>query len=385
MKAEPFTIHIPDTQLADMRARLRATRLPGDFGNAAWSYGVEQNWLQDMLRYWAEDYDWRGAEAAMNTLPHYRATIDGVPIHFVHLRGTGSNTRPLILTHGWPWSFLDWVEAGRRLADPGAYGGDPAQGCDVVIPSLPGFGFSSPLTTTGIGPAQIAGLWHRLMTEVLGYPRFGAAGGDWGAMVTLLLGCDHAQQLDGIYLTLPVLPGLDGRGFDASMFAADEQWMPVRRDEAAASVVSHIAVHMHDPQTLAYALADSPAGTAAWIWERRRAWSDCDGDVVGLFGRDGLCTLASLYWLTNTIGSSLRIYKEWFNPATAAASGANPRIKVPTGYGIGPKDIVFLPRSLAAAHCDLRRWTVFPQGGHFGPGEQPGPVADEIRAFFAAL
>ncbi len=385
MQPQAFRIDIPDALLEDMRARLRATRLPGDFGNDNWRYGVEQGWLEGMLHYWAEDYDWRAAEAAMNTLPHYRVTIDDIPIHFVHLRGTGRHRRPLILTHGWPWSFLDWVEAGRRLADPGAYGGDPEDGCDVVIPSLPGFGFSAPLRQTGIGPTQIAGLWMRLMTEALGYPRFGAAGGDWGAMVTLEMGCHHHTPIDGIYLTLPVVPGLDGRGFDASMFAEDEQWMIARRDAAAPTVVSHITVHMNDPQTLAYALADSPAGTAAWIWERRRAWSDCDGNVEAVFGRDGLCTLASLYWLTNTIGSSLRIYAEWFNPASGPAMGAQTRIKVPTGYGIGPKDIVFLPRKLAAEHCDLRRWTVFARGGHFGPAEQPAAVAADIQAFFRAL
>jgi pimeloyl-ACP methyl ester carboxylesterase len=384
MHPRPFRIEIPEGLLTDMRSRLRNTRLPGDFGNAQWTYGVEQDWLAGMLRYWAEDYDWRAAEAAMNALPQFMAQIDGIPLHFVHLRGSGRGLSPLILTHGWPWSFLDWVDAGRRLADPGAYGGDPALGRDVVIPSLPGFGFSLPLLRTGIGPSQIAGMWIRLMTEVLGYVRFGAAGGDWGAMVTLEMGCHHPEPLEGVYLTLPVVPGLDGRGFTAEMFAEDEQWMVARRDAAAPTLVSHIAVHMSDPQTLAYALADSPAGTAAWIWERRRAWSDCDGDVEALFGRDGLCTLASLYWLTNTIGSSLRIYKEWFNPSTPGGT-AGAQLKVPVGYGIGPKDIVFAPRALAAAHCDLRRWTVFPRGGHFGPAEQPAAVAADVQAFFNAL
>jgi len=384
MQPRPFRIEIPEPLLQDMRARLRATRLPGDFGNTHWAYGVEQAWLAEMLRYWADDYDWRATEARMNALPHFMVDIDDIPIHFVHLRGTGSGHMPVILTHGWPWSFLDWVEAGRRLAEPGAFGGDPAAGRDVVIPSLPGFGFSSPLQHTGIGPAQIAGLWSRLMREVLGYTRFAAGGGDWGAMVTLEMGCHHTAGLEGVYLTLPVVPGLDGRGFTASMFAADEQWMVARRDAAAPTLVSHIAVHMNDPQTLAYALADSPAGTAAWIWERRRAWSDCDGDVVQLFGREGLCTLASLYWLTNTIGSSLRIYKEWFNPH-APAVAASVQLKVPVGYGIGPKDIVFVPRALAEAHCDLRRWTVFPRGGHFGPAENPSAVAADMQAFLQAL
>ena len=217
-----------------------------------------------------------------------------------------------------------------RLADPAAFGGSAEDAFDVVVPSLPGFAFSSPLTTTGVDPQRIATLWLRLMRDVLGYRRFGAAGGDWGAMVTGELALAHADHLAGIYLTLPVLPGLDGRYFTPDMFAPDEAWMPARRDEAAPTLVSHITVHSNDPQTLAYALADSPVGTAAWLWERRRAWSDCDGDLVAHYGRDFLCTNASLYWLTNTIGSSLRIYKECFNPATPPAPRAIERITVPT-------------------------------------------------------
>jgi pimeloyl-ACP methyl ester carboxylesterase len=386
MRAEPFRIEIPEASLADLRDRLARTRLPGDPGNTGWSYGVEQEWLRGMIDYWARDYDWRAAEAAMNALPQYCATIDGLPIHFVHLRAQGPSSGAIVLTHGWPWSFLDWLEAGRRLADPVAFGLPATPAFDVVIPSLPGFAFSAPLTRTGIGPPQIASVWDTLMRRVLGYPRYGAAGGDWGAMVTLELGLRHAAQLNGAYLALPVAPGLDGRSFTPGMFAPDEQWMPARRDAVADTLVSHIAVHMHDPQTLAYALADSPAGTAAWIWERRRAWSDCDGDVEALFGREGLCTLASLYWLTNTIGSSLRIYAEWFRPMlNATPATTTPRLAVPTAYGIGPKDIVFLPRRLAEAQCDLRRWTVFPRGGHFGPAEQPAAVAADIAAFFGSL
>lgn len=386
MHAEPFRIEIPEANLAELRDRLARTRLPGDLGNTDWGYGVEQEWLRGMIDYWARDYDWRAAEAAMNALPQYRATIDGLPIHFLHLRAQGPSAGAIVLTHGWPWSFLDWVEAGRRLADPAAFGLPATPAFDVVIPSLPGFAFSAPLTRTGIAPPQIAGIWDALMRRVLGYPRFGAAGGDWGAMVTLELGLRQAAHLSGAYLSLPVAPGLDGRGFTAEMFAPEEQWMPARRDAVAQTLVSHVAVHMHDPQTLAYALADSPAGTAAWIWERRRAWSDCDGDLEGLFGREGLCTLASLYWLTNTIGSSLRIYAEWFRPMmNAAPATATQRLAVPTAYGIGPRDIVFLPRRLAEAHCDLRRWTVFPQGGHFLPAEQPAAVAADIAAFFGSL
>jgi pimeloyl-ACP methyl ester carboxylesterase len=384
MHAEPFRINIPEETLGNMRQRLRSTRWSEDFGNSDWSYGVEQGWLKDMVEYWASDFDWRAQEAAMNRLPQFRVSIDGIVLHFAHLRGKGSQAsrRPVVLTHGWPWSFLDWYEVAMRLADPAAWGGREEDACDVVIPSLPGFGFSSPLRTTGVDPARIAALWVRLMREVLGYPRFGAAGGDWGAVITGELGCDHADHLSGIYLCLPVLPGLDGREFTPDMFAPGEQWMLARRDEAAPSLVSHIAVHVNDPQTLAYALADSPVGTAAWIWERRRAWSDCGGDVESVFGRDGLCTIASLYWLGNTIGSSLRIYKEWFSPAAPHPLRQSNHISVPTAFGIAPRDIVFMPRSVAAERCNLQQWTVFDKGGHFGPAEQPAAFAEDMRRFF---
>jgi pimeloyl-ACP methyl ester carboxylesterase len=385
MRATPFTIRIPEDALEDMRRRLRTTRWAGDFGNADWSYGVEQGWLAEMVRYWAEDFDWRAQEAAMNRLPHYRVEIEGIPIHFVHVKGKGTAPRPIVLTHGWPWTFWDWKDVIPRLADPASFGASANDAFDVVVPSLPGFAFSEPLRSTGVDVQRIARLWVRLMGEVLGYERFAAAGGDWGATVTGELGLAHARRLKGIYLTLPVLPGLDGRFFTPEMFAPEEQWMLRRRDEAAPTIASHIAVHMHDPQTLAYALADSPAGTAAWMWERRRAWSDCGGDVTRAFGREFLCATASLYWLTNTIGSSLRIYKEWFNPAVPAASRADARIEVPTGFGISPHELAFLPRALAAERCNLQRWTVFPRGGHFAPAENPAGIADDIRAFFCAL
>jgi pimeloyl-ACP methyl ester carboxylesterase len=382
MQPKRFEINIPDATLADMQQRLRSTRWAEDFGNRDWGYGVERGWLEDMVSYWAEAFDWRAQEAELNRLPHYRVTIDGIPIHFVHLKGRGPNPRPLILTHGWPWTFHDWQEVAYRLADPEAFGGRADDAFDVVVPSLPGFAFSSPLATTGVDPQRIATLWLRLMCDVLGYQRFGAAGGDWGAMVTGEMALAHADHLAGIYLTLPVLPGLDGRYFTPDLFAPDEAWMPARRDEAASTLVSHISVHAYDPQTLAYALADSPVGTAAWLWERRRAWSDCNGDLVAHYGRDFLCTNASLYWLTNTIGSSLRIYKECFNPATPPAPRTFGRIEVPTAMGISPRELAFMPRQLAEERCNLQHWTLFPRGGHFAPAENPQGIADDMRAFF---
>ena len=382
----PFTVEIPDAQLEDLRRRLRATRWADDFGNERWRYGVERGWLEEMTAYWADGHDWRAEEAAINRLPQYRTEIDGIPIHFVHVRGNGPDPMPLVLSHGWPWTFWDWRDVISPLADPGAHGGDPADAFDVVVPSLPGAGFSTPLRTTGVDARRVGELWLALMRDVLGYDRFAAGGGDWGAIVTADLGHAHPEHLIGVWLTLPMLPGVNLREVGAEAFADDEQWMVERVAEARPVIQSHRTVHQYEPQTIAYALADSPAGTAAWVWARRRDWSDCGGDVLSAFDRDFLCTTASIYWLTGTIATSLRLYHEQF------ASGPPPPlhdrrrvIDVPTGFACFPKELLMLPRALAAQLTDLRRWSVMPRGGHFAPAEQPELVVEELRAFFAPL
>jgi len=382
MRPERFEICIEETRVEDLRRRLRSANWSPDFGNESWQYGVERGWLERMAHYWAEGFDWRAQEKAMNRLEHYRVEIDGIPIHYAFAPGRGPAPRPLILTHGWPWTFWDWKDVIPRLADPAAFGGRAEDAFDVIVPSLPGFAFSSPLRTTGVGPVRIAALWLRLMRDVLGHARFGAAGGDWGAAVTGELALLCPEALTGVFLTLVWLPNADGRFLPADAFAPDEQWMVARRDEMPLLTASHLAVHTHDPQTLAYALADSPLGLAAWMWERRRAWSDCGGDVERVFSRDFLCTTASLYWLTDTIGSSLRIYKEGYDPSAPPTPREVARIEVPTGFAIAPKDLLFLPRRIAAKRCNLRRWTVLARGGHFAPAEQPEAIATELRAFF---
>lgn len=382
MTIEPFTIAIPDDRLEDMRRRIRATSWPGDFGNAEWRYGVEQGWLRDMVRYWADDFDWRAQEAEMNRLPHFRTEIDGIPIHFIHMKSGRPDAIPLILTHGWPWTFWDW----RHVIEPLAKGGEGMPAFDVVAPSLPGVAFSAPLRQAGVNVRKIARLWAALMAE-LGYDRFAAAGGDWGGGITVELGHAHADRVSAIYLSLVMLPGVDPGAVSPDDFAPDEQWMLARTIETLPTIVSHLAVQSSDPQTLAYALADSPVGTAAWLWERRRNSSDCDGDVESLYGRDFLCATASLYWLTNTIGSSMRIYKEQF---TGMGFGMDwpvlhdrePRIPVPTGVGVARREVAFLPRALVARHTDLRRWRIIDRGGHFLPAENPDALIDEYRAFF---
>jgi len=387
MNITPFKIEIHEALLEDMRRRLRSTRWADDFGNEQWAYGVERGWLEAMVKYWADDYDWRAQEAAINRFPQFKAVIDGVPIHFIHVKGKGApgmKPMPLILTHGWPWTFWDWKDVIGPLSDPAAHGGDAADAFDVIVPSLPGYGFSEPLRTTGVSAPRVAELWVKLMGG-LGHEKFAAAGGDWGAIVTAQLGHAHAEHLLGIYLTMARLPGIDPNTLKESDFAPDEAWMWARLKEAMPTITSHSAVHIHDPQTLAYALADSPVGTAAWLWERRRAWSDCGGDVAGKFGRDFLCTTASIYWLTNTIGTSFRLYNETFTRGWNLQHDRKPSIPVPTGFGISPKELRMLPKSWCAERTNLRRWTVFPKGGHFAPSEHPEQVIPEYRAFFRAL
>jgi pimeloyl-ACP methyl ester carboxylesterase len=368
-----------------LQRRLRATDWPIDFANEDGRYGVSRSWLEPIIDYWRDGFDWRKQEAAINALPQFRVEIDGVPIHYVHARGRGPNPQPLIITHGWPWTFWDFRELIGPLTDPAAYGGDPAISFDVVVPSLPGAGFSTPLQTPGVNARRVAELWVSLMSDVLGYRRFGAAGSDWGAIVTGELGHGHPDRLTGVWMTLPMLPGVNLRAIDPGQFAADERWMVERMDQARPLIQSHRTVHQYEPQTIAYALADSPTGTAAWIWARRRDWSDCGGDVLSVFDRDFLCTTASIYWLTGTIASSLRLYYEQFTPAPPAPLHGGRAIEVPTGFGIFPKDLLMMPRALAAELTDLRRWTVMPRGGHFGPSEQPELAVDELRAFFAQI
>lgn len=384
-RAVPYAIDVPQADIDDLRHRLSRTRWPDDVGNAAWVYGVERGWLAEMARYWADGYDWRRHETAMNVHPHFRAEIDGVPIHFVHVRGAGPAPMPLVLTHGWPWTFWDLKDLIGPLTDPAACGGDAGDAFDVVIPSLPGFGFSVPLPRTGINVRVIAALWVKLMRDLLGYDRFAAYGGDWGAIVTAELGHAHPQHLIGVELSMPVIPGVNRRQLTADRYADDEQWMLARSAEAEPLIRSHVAVHATDPQTLAYALTDSPSGTAAWIWERRRAWSDCGGDVTSVFSRDDLCTTASIYWLNGSIATSLRLYFEHFNSGWLPVHDRHPTLEVPTGFAIFPKELALLPRSVAAEQTNLQRWTVMPRGGHFAPAEQPQLLVEELRAFFRDL
>jgi pimeloyl-ACP methyl ester carboxylesterase len=381
---ERFTISIPQSSLDDLRARLERYRAAPDFGNDDWRYGMEGRFLRSLVDSWLDDYDWRAAEAEMNRYEHWRVSIDGVPIHYMRKRavGGGAKPMPLVLTHGWPWTFWDHRYVVDALADPGAHGGDPADAFDVIVPSLPGFAFSSPLTTTGIGWARTADLWAKLMTEALGFERFAAAGGDWGAFVTAQLGHQYAHLVHGVYESFPAIPGFDYTSVGESDYAADEKALYARRLEAEPTAASHMAVHSMDPQTLAFALNDSPAGLLAWIVERRRAWSDCGRDVERAFTREHLLTTVSLYWLTQTIGSSLRFYWETARQNWQPSHPRQPTVEAPTAMAVLPQDVFPLPRRIVEQHVNLQHWRVYAKGGHFGPAEAPGEYVDDVRGFF---
>jgi pimeloyl-ACP methyl ester carboxylesterase len=379
-----FTIEIPQSELDELRDRLRRTRWPSDVGNPDGRYGAPQAWMADLVSYWADRYDWRATEAAMNAYEHHLVDIEGVPIHFMRVPGTGPRPLPLVLTHGWPWSFWDLHRVVDALADPAAHGGDAADSFEVIVPSLPGYGFSVPLQRTGVDLTRIAALWRTLMVDVLGHQRFGAEGGDWGAGVTAQLGHAYPEHLVGVYLTLASIPGLVGRRAPtADQYGADEQWMLERAQEARPLIQAHMAVHRRDPQTFAYAMADSPAGLGAWLWHRRQLW--CDGDALEVFGHDFLCTLASLYWFNTSFASSIRLYAEQLGKPHVLQHDRERIIEAPTGFAIFPKELLFLPRAAAERHTDLRAWDVHDRGGHFAPAERPDAVVAGLRAFFRPL
>lgn len=388
MHVEPFAVDIPQSDLDDLQARLAGTRWAPELANDDWSYGVRGAYLRELAAWWQDGFDWRTQEAAINALPHFRTQIDGVPIHFIHVRGKGRSggpaPMPIMLNHGWPWTFWDFREVIGPLADPGAHGGDPADAFDVIVPSLPGFAFSTPLTREGIGYAQTAELWVKLMRG-LGYERFAAHGGDAGAFVTAQLGHAHADAMIGVHLNFPVLPGVGFDAIDPAEFSAEERAMYDAQDFAGRHH-THLMVHIHEPQTLAWAMHDSPVGMAAWMLHRRRAWSDCHGEVESRFDRDTLLTHFSLYWLTNSFASSLRFYRaSQFHSGMPLVHARQPAIEVPTAVAVLPRELAHLPRALVARHSDLRQWTVLPSGGHFAAAEEPAAIVADIASFLRPL
>jgi pimeloyl-ACP methyl ester carboxylesterase len=376
-RPEPFTAHAAPAVLADLRARLRATRWPDAPGDVGWSLGIDLAYLRELVAYWADGFDWPAQETALARLPRFGVRLGGVRIHFVHARGAGSAgpALPLVLCHGWPDSFWRYVKVIPLLTDPGAHGADPADAFDVVVPDMPGFGYSGHQPGPPLDSIAVAGLWAELM-GVLGYPRFGAAGGDIGSGVSRYLGLDYPARVVAVHRMDAGLPVFTG---DPADLAPEERAFLQRAAAWAGSEGAYAAMHRTKPQTAAAGLTDSPAGLAAWITEKLRAWSDCGGDVERRFTKDEILTNVTIYWLTATIGSSMRMYHA--NAAIPAAQHAR-RVAVPSGFSLFPADIGRPPRAWLERTANVVRVTEPPRGGHFAPFEEPELYAQELRAFF---
>jgi pimeloyl-ACP methyl ester carboxylesterase len=367
---EPFEIRIADEVLDDLRARIRATRWPDPAPGAAWSQGTDLGYLQGLLAYWADGYDWRARERELNGYHHFRVDLDGAPVHFVHERAPGGDGIPIILGHGWPSTFVELLPLVPLLTDAGF---------DVVIPSLPGYGFS-PRPARPVTYRSTAAQWHRLMRR-LGYERYGAHGGDFGAGVVTYMALDDPEPMLGVHLTnLEIAPYT---GPVARPLSAAEEAFVARTDEWAAVERGYTAIQSTRPQTLGYGLNDSPAGLAAWILEKWRSWTDSHGDLDTRFGRDFLLTTVTVYWVTGTITSSTRDYYD--NRWHREPPGPDDFVRVPTGVAVFPHHFVpegEPPREWAERLYNVRRWTVMPVGGHFAPVEEPELVARDIAALF---
>ena len=363
---EPFSVRVDDAVLDDLGDRLAATRFPDQIEGTGWEYGVPTAYLRELVDYWRDVYDWRAHEARLNEFEHFRAEVDGQSIHFVHARSANDDAFPLLLMHGWPGSVAEFVDVIPRLAEE----------FHVVAPSLPGYGFSAPTRTRGWDPWRVAGAFVELMRR-LGYDRYGAQGGDWGAQVATRIGALDPDHCAAIHLNMVIAEPPDEPVPLTDAEQADLRAMKAfQREEAG-----YAAVQGTKPQTLGAALNDSPAGLLAWIVEKFRAWSDCDGDVERAFTRDQLLTNVMVYWVTRTITSSMRLYWELVH----ADQGAPDRVEVPTGVARYPKEVFRFPRAWIERRYHVTYWNELPRGGHFAAMEQPELFADDIRTFFRTV
>ena len=383
MTAQPeaFALSVPETAIADLRERLGRTRFPDQAPGEPWAYGTNVEYLRGLVEYWRTAFDWRAQEARLNAFPQFKAPLHDIDVHFLHVPGKGPNPCPLLLMHGWPGSVFEFLDLIPRLTDPARFGGDPADAFTVVAPSLPGYGLSFRPGQKRFGIEEIADCLADLMTETLGYRRFAAQGGDWGGITASRMGYAHADKLIGVHVNLLAVrrePGMLTDPTPEERKYLDElaHWL---REETGYQWIQGTR-----PQTLSFGLTDSPAGLAAWIIEKFRAWSDCGGNVESAFTRDQLLANICLYWFTGAIGSSFfpyyfRMHRPWPIPEGGT-------IAVPTGFSEFPHEILRAPRSLAErTYTDIRRWTVMQRGGHFAAMEQPEALAADVQAFFRPL
>ena len=379
MSIQPFTIAIPQETLDDLRDRLAHTRWPDGVEGAGWEYGTNLDYLKELTDYWQHTFDWRAQEARLNQLAQFKTDIDGHSIHFIYERGKGPNPLPIILTHGWPDSFYRMHKIIPMLTDPESFGGNAADSFDVIVPSIPGFGFSDPVRKPGWTVKQTAELWASLMRDVLGYQRYAAAGGDGGSPISQLLALNDPASVIGIHLT--------DIGFQATMNLDPSSLTPVEREYLGAMQQrffqegGYVMIQSTKPQTLAYGLSDSPVGLAAWIIEKFYGWSDIDGALERKYTKDELLTNIMIYWVTQTINPSIRSYYE---ESHAPSLNAGQHVEVPVAMALFPKDTP-APRALAERTLRIERWTEMPRGGHFPALEEPELLVEDLRAFYRSL
>jgi len=369
---EPFAIHIADADVSDLRRRLCRTRLPGDLANDDWGYGTNQRYLEELLRTWRADYDWREHERSMNAYDHFRVTVQDQRIHYVHVRRPGR--LPVLLIGGWPQTFWDFAEVMPLLSD-----------LELIVPDLPGHGFSMPLRPQ-VGFVDVAAMFHELMTEVLGHQRYGVYGMDWGALIAEQLAHTHPEAVVGLHTSMPVPLGWSAadRGRDPSHWTPAEQSRREAAENQAQRGGGYLQMQLTRPQTVAY-LIDSPAATAAWIVDRVHFWTDHTGSLDEAYPRHRLLTTLSIYWFTGTLGTSARLYAESARRGWQASGSRLPVVPVPTAVAAYPKEGGAYPRRWVEQYFDLQRYTVMPKGGHFPTAESPDTLARDIAEFFHGL
>jgi pimeloyl-ACP methyl ester carboxylesterase len=377
----PFELHVDDAILVDLHERLARTRWPDEPPIEPWATGSSVQYVKALCEYWRSGFDWRAEEAKLNAFAQFKVPLAGIDLHFLHVPGKGPRPMPLLLSHGWPGSVFEFLKIIPMLTDPARFGGDPADAFTVVAPSLPGYGLSFRPGQPRFAAERIADVFAELMTSVLGYERFAAQGGDWGSFVTSCLGHRHADRLYGIHLNLLAVrrdPKMvtDPTPEEQRFLGEMEHWL---KEE-----IGYQWIQGTKPQTLAFGLTDSPAGLAAWLVEKFRSWTDCDGNPENALTRDEMLADITLYWVTGAIGSSFWPYYARMHGPWPVPKGET--VKVPMGYAEFPHEILRPPRSVAEGmYTNIQRWSVMPKGGHFAAMEQPQALAEEVRAFFRPL
>jgi epoxide hydrolase len=375
----PFKIQVAEATLADLKQRLARTRFPGEITGSEWDYGTNLAYLKELVTYWRDRFDWRAAEARLNRFDQFTTKIDGLDVHFIHQRSKLPNAFPLVITHGWPGSVVEFTKIIGPLTDPTAHGGQAADAFDVIAMSLPGFGFSGKPTERGYGPERISRIIPALMAR-LGYSRYGLQGGDWGASISRFAALNDPGHVAGVHLNF-CLAGPPAGAKDPNDGVTPAELERTRARQAFFDTErGYFLEQSTKPQTIGYALDDSPAGLAAWIVEKFRSWSDSGGNVEKSFTRDDLLTNIMLYWVTQSGTSSARIYYE-----NQRAPAAARRVEVPTACAVFPKEISIAPRRWVESAYNVTRWTEMPRGGHFAALEEPALLVDDIRAFFRDL